>query len=114
MTLFLSTPLAVGCAALIWALDAFDRLIDVGSAELDDRRIGDQNLGTRETRGAQQESSFQNALARNRLFVKWLFQTPNWANELRSGRRLFRRLRIGSAIALVGFVLFAAGAFLGL
>jgi hypothetical protein len=113
MTLFLSAALALGCAALIWALGAFDRLIDVGSAELDGRRIGDQNLGTRESRGAQ-ESSFQNALARNRLFVKWLFQTPNWANELRSGRRLFRRLRIGSAIALVGFVLFAAGAFLGL
>lgn len=113
MTPFLSTALAVGCSALIWALGAFDRLIDVGSAELDDRRISNQDLGTRETRAAH-ESSFQNVLARNRLFVKWLFETPNWANELRSERRLFRRLRIGSAIALVAFVLFATGAFLGL
>jgi hypothetical protein len=113
MTLFLSAALAVGCAALIWALGAFDRLIDVGSAELGDGRPGDQDLGTRETRAAQ-ESPFRTALARNRLFVKWLFRTPSWANELQSRQRLFRRFRIGSAIALAGFVLFVAGAFLGL
>ena len=112
MTPFLSTALAVGCAALIWALGAFDRLIGIETAELDDRRI-DQDLGTRESRAAH-ESSFQNVLARNRLFVKWLFETPNWANELRSERRLFQRLRIGSAVALLAFVLFATGAFLGL
>jgi hypothetical protein len=31
MTPFLSTALAVACAALIWALGALDRLIEVGS-----------------------------------------------------------------------------------
>ena len=30
MTLFPSLTLAVACAALIWALSAFDRLINVG------------------------------------------------------------------------------------
>jgi hypothetical protein len=113
MTLFLSTALAVACAALIWALGAFDRLIDVGSVELDDRRIGKRKVVTGEVHGAQ-EPFFQSGLARNRLFVKWLFQTPKWAGEYRVVRYLLRRLRVGSAIAFAGFVLFAAGAFLGM
>lgn len=113
MTLFPSLTLAVGCAALIWALGAFDRLIDVGSAELDDRRIGGRRLVTGEIRGAR-ESFFHNAVARNRLFLKWLFQTPKWASEHRIARRLLQRLRVGSAIAFAGFVVFATGAFLGI
>jgi hypothetical protein len=112
MTLFPSLALAVACAALIWALGAFDRLIDVGPAELDDRRIGGRRLVTGEIRGAR-ESSLQKGVARNRLFLKWLFQTPKWASEHRIARRLLRRLRIGSAVAFAGFVVFAAGAFLG-
>jgi hypothetical protein len=112
MSLFLLTALAVACAALIWALGALDRLIDVGSAELDGRRIGGRKLVTGEIRGAP-ESLFQNGLARNRLLLKWLFQTPNWASEHRIARKLFRRLRVGSAIAFAGFVLFVAGVFLG-
>jgi hypothetical protein len=92
MTLFLSAALVVACAALIWALGAFDRLIEVGSAELDDRLIGGRRLVTGQVRGAR-ESFFQNGVARNRLFLKRLFQTPKWASERR---------------------LFAAGAFLGI
>ncbi len=113
MTLFLSTALAVACAALIWALGAFDRLIDVGSVELDGRRIGERKVVTGEIHVAQ-ELFFQSGLARNRLFVKWLFQTPKGAGEYRVARYLLRRLRVGSAIAFAGFVLFAAGAFLGI
>jgi len=112
MTLFLSTALALACAALMWALGAFDRLIDVGSAELEDRRIGERRLVTGAIRGAP-ESFFHNGLARNRLLLKWLFQTPNWASEHPIARRLFWRLRVGSAIAFAGFVLFVAGVFLG-
>jgi hypothetical protein len=112
MTLFPSMALAVACAALIWALGAFDRLIEIGSAELDDRRIAGRRLVIGEVRDAP-ESFFQNGLARNRLFVRWLFQTPKWASEHRIARRLFRCLRVGSAIAFAGFVLFVAGAFLG-
>lgn len=113
MTLIPSAALAVACAALVWALGAFDRLISIGSAGLDGRRIGERKLVTGEIHGAQ-ESFFQNGLARNRLFLKWLFQTPQWAGEHRIARRLLRRLRVGSAIAFDGFVLFAAGAFLGI
>jgi hypothetical protein len=58
------------------------------------------------------ESSLRMGLIRNRLFVKWLFRTPEWANEIRIARSLFRRSRIGSAIAFMGFVSFGAGAFL--
>jgi hypothetical protein len=112
MSLFLSTALAVACAALIWALGALDRLIDVGSSELEDRPIGGRSLAAGEIRGAP-ESFFQNGLARNRLLLRWLFQTPNWAGEHRIARRLFRRLRVGCAIAFAGFVLFVAGVFLG-
>ena len=111
MTLFASAALAVACAALIWALGAFDRVIDVGSS--DDGRIAGRRLVTGEIRGAR-ESFFQNAAARNRLFLQWLFQTPKWASENPVARRLLRRLRVGSAIALAGFVLFVAGAFLGI
>jgi hypothetical protein len=113
MTLFLSTALAVACAALIWALGAFDRLIDVGSAELNDWRIGERKVVTSEIHGAR-ESFFQSGLARNRLFVKWLFQTPKWVGEYLVARSLLRRLRVGFAIAFAVFVLFAAGAFLGM
>jgi hypothetical protein len=112
MTPFLAAALAVASAALIWALGAFDRLIEVGSSESDDRRIGGRRLVTRETRGAP-ETFFRNGLARNRLFLKWLFQAPKWAREHRIARRLLRRLRVGSAIAFAGFVLFVAGIFLG-
>jgi hypothetical protein len=112
MSLFLSAALAVACAALIWALGALDRLIDVGSTELADRRIGGRGLATGAIRGAP-ESFFQNGLARNRLLLKWLFKTPNWAIENRIARRLFRRLRVGAAIAFAGFVLFVASVLLG-
>jgi hypothetical protein len=111
MTLFLWTALVVTGVALMWALVAFDKLLDLGSAESRGRQAGDRLAKTGEI-GSATESSFQKGLARNRLFVKWLFQTPGWAGELRIARNLFRRLRIGSAIALVGFVSFAAGVFL--
>jgi hypothetical protein len=110
MTLFPSAALGIGCAALIWALAAFDRLIEVGSAELDDRRIGERRLVTGEIRGVR-ESLFRNGLIRNRMFIQWLFQTPEWASEHTMARRLIRRFRVGSAIAFAGFVVFAAGAF---
>lgn len=93
----------------MWALGAFDGLIDVGSIELDDRPIGERKHETDAIRAA--EPSFQNGLARNRRFVKWLFQTPAWAGEIRIARTLFRRFGIGSAIAF-RFVSFGAGAFL--
>ena len=110
MTLFLWAMLAVTCAALMWALAAFDRLIDIGTGAL-----GDRTGGRKAETGvipAAEGSSFRNGLARNRLFVEWLFQTPEWAGELRIARSLFRRFRIGSAIAFMGFVSFGAGAFL--
>jgi hypothetical protein len=113
MTLFLSAALVVACTALIWALGAFDRLIEVGSAESGNARIGGRRLVTGEIRGAR-ESFFRNGVARNRLFLKWLFQTPTWAGENRISRRLLRRLRLGSALAFAGFVVFAAGALLGI
>ena len=68
---------------------------------------------TGEIHGAR-ESFFQNAVARNRLFLKWLFQTPKWASEHQAARRLLRRLRVGFAIAFAGFVVFAVGALLGI
>jgi hypothetical protein len=113
MTLFPSLALAVAGAALIWALGSFDRLIDVGSPEPDDRRIGARRLVAGEIRGSR-ESVFRGGLARNRLFLKWLFQAPEWASEHPIARSLLRRLRVGSAIAFAGFVVFAAGAFLGI
>jgi hypothetical protein len=109
MTLFLWAILVVTCAALMWALAAFDRLIDIGSV------AGDRTGGRKVKRGVipgAKGSSFRKGLARNRLFVKWLFRTPEWANEFRITRGLFRRFRIGSAIAFIGLVSFAAGAFL--
>jgi hypothetical protein len=112
MTLFPSAALAAACAALLWALGALDRLIDGGSAELDGR-IGGGGLVKGEIHGAR-ESLFRNGLARNRLVLKWLFQTPNWAMDHRIARRLLRRLRVGTAVALAGFVLFFAGVFLGI
>ena len=110
MTLFLWTALIVACVALMWALATFDRLVDIGSVA-----AGDQTGGRKSKRGVipdAKESSFWKGLARNRLFVKWLFQTPEWAGELRIARSLFRRFRIGSAIAFIGFVSFGTGAFL--
>ena len=110
MTLFLWAMLAVTCAALMWALAAFDRLVDMGTAV-----PGDRTSGRKVERGVipgAKGSSFRNGLARNRLFVEWLFQTPEWAGEHRIARSLFRRFRIGSAIAFMGFVSFGAGAFL--
>ena len=95
----------------MWALAAFDRLLDLGSADSHGRQAGGRLAKAGKIDSAP-ESSFQKGLARNRLFVKWLFQTPGWAGELRIARDLFRRLRIGSAMALVGFVSFAAGVFL--
>jgi len=103
MTLFLSTTLAVAGAALIWALGAFDRLIDVGAVEFVAGEIPMARV-----------PFLQSGLARNRLFVKWLFQTPKWAGQNRVARSLLRRLRVGSVIAFVGFVAFAAAAFLGI
>ena len=111
MTVFLRAVLAATCAALMWALAAFDRLIDIGSAAAGDRKTGSREVKGRvisRTKG----SSFRNGMSRNRLFVKWLFQTPEWAGELRVTRSLFQRFRIGSAIAFVGFVSFGAGVFL--
>ena len=110
MTLFLWAMLAVTCAALMWALAAFDRLIDIGTGA-----AGNRTGGRKVERGvipAAAGSSFRNGLARNRLFVEWLFQTPEWAGGFRNTRSLFRRFRIGSAVAFAGFVSFAAGAFL--
>jgi hypothetical protein len=103
MTLTLSTTLAVAGAALIWALGAFDRLIDVRAVEFAAGEIPMARV-----------PFLQGRLARNRLFVKWLFQTPKWAVQDRVARSLLRRLRVGSVIAFVGFVVFAASAFLGI
>ena len=111
MTLFLWAVLAVTCAALMWALAAFDRLIDIGSAAESARRTGGREVKLGVIPAAK-GSSFRNGMSRNRLFVKWLFQTPEWAGELRITRSLFRRFRIGSAIAFVGSVSFGAGVFL--
>lgn len=99
MTLFLSTTLAIAGAALIWALGAFDRLIGVGSVFADEIPMTHIPF-------------LQSRLARNRLFVKWLFQTPKWARQNRVARSLLRRLRVGSVIAFAGLVVFAAAAFL--
>jgi hypothetical protein len=110
MTLFLWAMLAVTCAALMWALAAFDRLIDLRAGAAGDR-TGGRKVERGVTCGAK-GSSFRNGLDRNRLYVEWLFQTPEWAGELRIARSLFRRFRIGSAIAFMGFVSFGAGAFL--
>jgi hypothetical protein len=101
--------LVVTCAALMWALATFDRLIDIGSV------AGDRTGGRKVKKGVipgAKGSSFGNGLVRNRLFVKWLFRTPPWAGEIRIARSLFRRFRIGSAIAFIGFVSFGAGVFL--
>ena len=109
MTLFLWTALVITCAGLMWALAAFDRLIDIESA------AGDETGGREVKRGVipgAKGSSLRNGLDRNRLFVKWLFRTPAWAGEFRNTRSLFRRFRIGSAIAFIGFISFGAGAFL--
>ena len=103
MTLFLWAVLAVTCAALMWALAAFDRLIDIGSDAADDRRTGGGEIKRGVIPGAK-GSSFRNGMGRNELFLKWLFRTPGWAGEFRIARRLFRRFRIGAAIALLGFV----------
>ena len=111
MTLFLWAMLAVTCAALMWALAAFDRLIDIGSAVAGDRRTGGRKVKRGVIPGAK-GSSFRKGLARNRLFVEWLFRAPEWAGEFRIARSLFRRFRIGSAIAFIGFVSFGAGVFL--
>jgi hypothetical protein len=110
MTLFLWAALVVTCAGLMWALAAFDRLIDIETGA-----AGDRARGRKVERGVisgGKRSSFRNGLARNRLFVEWLFRTPEWAGEFRNTRSLFRRFRIGSAIAFMGFVSFGAGAFL--
>ena len=111
MTLFLWAMLALTCAALMWALAAFDRLIEIGASVADNRMAGGREVERGAILGAK-GSSFRNGLDRNRLFVKWLFRTPSWAGELRVTRRLFRRFRIGSAIAFIGFVTFGTGAFL--
>ena len=113
MTLFLSTTLAVAGAALVWALGAFDRLIDVGSVGFDGRRTGEREVVAGEIPMAR-VPLLQSGLARNRLFVKWLFQTPKWAGQNRVARSLLRRLRVGSVIAFAGFVAFAAAAVLGI
>ena len=111
MTFFLWAVLAVTCGALMWALAAFDRLIDIGSAAAGDRRTGGEEIRRGVIPGAP-GSSFRNGMSRNRLFVKWLFRTPGWAGEFRIARGLFRRFRIGSAVAFIGFVSFGAGLFL--
>lgn len=108
MTLFLWTALVVTCAGLMWALAAFDRLIDFGNAA--GVRIGGREVETAVFSGA--KGSTLSGLDRNRLFVKWLFRTPAWAVETRNMRSLFRRFRIGSATAFVGVVSFSAGALL--
>jgi hypothetical protein len=113
MTLFLWAVLAAACAALMWALVAFDRLIDIGSAAAGDRKTGSREVKGRAISGTE-GSSFRNGMSRNRLFMKWLFRTPGWAGDLRGTRSLFQRFRIGSAIAFVGFVSFGAGVFLHL
>jgi hypothetical protein len=110
MTLFLWMALVVTCAGLMWALAAFDRLIDIGSVT-DDRGTGGRQAGRGVIPGVKR-SSLRSGLDRNRLFVEWLFRTPEWAHEIRNAQGLFRRFRIGSAIAFVGFVLFGAGSFL--
>jgi len=111
MNLFPSAALAAGCAALMLTLGALDRLIAIGSTELDDRLVRGRGFVTGKI-GSAPESFFQNGLARNRLLLKWLFQTPNWAIENRIARRLFRSLRVGAAIAFAGFILFVASVFL--
>jgi hypothetical protein len=111
MTFYLWATLVVTCAALTWALAAFDRLIDIGSAVADDRGSCGQEVKRGVIPGAK-GSSFRKGLARNRLFVKWLLRTPEWAGEFRITRSLFRRFRIGSAIAFIGVVTFGAGVFL--
>lgn len=111
MTLSLWAVLAVTCTALMWALAAFDRLIDIGSAAAGDRRTGGEEIRRGVIPGAA-GSSFRNGMSRNRLFMKWLFRTPGWASESRIARSFFRRFRIGAAIALMGFVSFGAGLFL--
>ena len=108
MTLFLWAMLAVTCAGLMWALAAFDRLINIGSVAGD--RTGGRLVARRIIPGSNGPSLSR--LDRNRLFVKWLFRTPDWGGGPRNTRSLFRRFRFGSAIAFAGFVLFAAGAFL--
>jgi hypothetical protein len=110
MTLFLWTMLTVTCAGLMWSLAAFDRLIDIGSVA-GNRRTGGREVG-RGVISGWKGSSLRSGLDRNRLFVKWLFRTPEWAGEVRIARSLFRRFRIGSAIAFAGFVSFGAGSFL--
>jgi hypothetical protein len=110
MTIFLWTALVVTCAGLMWALAAFDRLIDIGTGAADDRAGG--RKVERGVISGGKGTSFRNGLARNRLFVEWLFQTPEWAAGFRNTRSLFRRFRVGSAVAFIGFVSFAAGAFL--
>ena len=111
MTFFLWTVMAVTCAALMWSLAAFDRLIDIGSEAAGDRRTVGGETGRGVIPGGK-GSSYRNGMGRNRLFVKWLFQTPAWAGEFRNARSLFRRFRIGSAVAFIGFVSFGAGLFL--
>jgi hypothetical protein len=111
MTFFLWAVLALTCAALMWALAAFDRLIDIGSEAAGDRRTGGRKVNSGVIPGAK-GSSFRNGLDRNRLFVEWLFRAPEWASEFPIARILFRRFRIGSAIAFIGFVSFGAGVFL--
>jgi hypothetical protein len=110
MTIFLWAMLVVTCAALMWALAAFDRLIEIGSVA-GGRRTGGPEVKRGVIPGAK-GSSFWKGLTRNRLFVKWLFRTPAWAREFRIARSLFRRFRIGSGIAFMGFVSFGVGALL--
>lgn len=111
MTFSLWAVLAVTCIALMWALAAFDRLIEIGSATAGDRRTDGEEIRIGVI-SRSKGSSFRNGMSRNRLFVKWLFLTPGWASEFRIARGLFRRFRIGTAIAFVGFVSFGAGLFL--
>jgi hypothetical protein len=111
MTFFLWAVLAVTSAALMWALAAFDRLIEIGSEAAGDWRTGGRKVNRGVIPGAK-GSSFRNGLGRNRLFVEWLFRPPEWAGQFRITRSLFRRFRIGSAIAFIGFVSFGAGVFL--
>jgi hypothetical protein len=110
MTIFQWTTLVVTCAALMWALSVFDRLIALESADSGGRHPGDRSARRNGIRA--KGTPFQRGLARNRLFVKWLFQTPEWAQEIRTNQMLFQRFRFGSAIALTGFVAFGAGSFL--
>ena len=112
MTLLMWTALIVTSASLMWALSAFDQLLEVASAELKALRIGEPDSEAEDIRGVRGKA-FRRGLARNRLFVKWIFKTPCWARELPIARRLVRRLRVGSTIVFVGLGAFSVGVFLG-